>query len=105
MPGMTTQLNLQADKSGSYPGISAQFSGPGFSDMHFMVRAESGEGFATWVTEARGQGGVLDGSAVADLLRPTRAGGERTYGSVAEDPFESIASGHIKTQWSAQEAL
>lgn len=105
MPGMTTQLNLQADKSGSYPGISAQFSGPGFSDMNFIVRAESGEGFATWVAEARGQGGVLDGSAVAELLRPTRAGGQLTYGAVAKDPFEAIASGHIKTQWSAKEAL
>jgi len=105
MPGMTTQLNLQADKPGSYPGISAQFSGPGFSDMHFVVRAESGDGFATWVAEAREQGGVLDGSAVAELLRPTRTGGERTYGSVATDPFESIASGHVKTQWSEKEAL
>jgi cytochrome o ubiquinol oxidase subunit 2 len=105
MPGMTTQLNLQADKSGSYPGISAQFSGPGFSDMHFMVRAESGERFATWVAEAHGQGTVLDGSAVTELLRPTRAGSEHTYGSVVEDPFESIASGHIRTQWSTKEAL
>jgi len=35
MPGMTTQLNLQADKPGIYTGLSAQFSGPGFSDMRF----------------------------------------------------------------------
>jgi cytochrome o ubiquinol oxidase subunit II len=105
MPGMTTQLNLQADKAGSYPGISAQFSGPGFSDMHFTVRAESGEGFATWVAGARGQGAILDGSAVAELLRPTRAASEYTYASIAEDPFESIASGRIKTQWSVKEAL
>ena len=53
MPGMTTQLNLQADSPGSYPGLSAQFSGPGFSDMRFTVRADSGEGFAAWVAEAR----------------------------------------------------
>jgi cytochrome o ubiquinol oxidase subunit II len=105
MPGMTTQLNLEADKPGSYPGISAQFSGPGFSDMRFTVRAESGEGFATWIAEAHGQGGVLDGSAVTELLQPTRAGSERTYGSVVDDPFESIASGRIKTQWSTKEAL
>jgi cytochrome o ubiquinol oxidase subunit II len=105
MPGMTTQLNLQADKAGSYPGISAQFSGPGFSDMHFTVRAESGEGFSTWVAGARRQGAILDDSAVAELLRPTRAANESTYASIAEDPFESIASGHIKTQWSIKEAL
>src|SRR5262249_2705694 len=35
MGGMVTHLNLLADKSGEYPGISAMFSGDGFSDMRF----------------------------------------------------------------------
>ena len=38
MPGMTTQLNLLADQPGTYDGLSAQFSGDGFSDMRFDVR-------------------------------------------------------------------
>ena len=105
MPGMSTQLNLQADKAGSYPGLSAQFSGPGFSDMQFTVRAESGEGFAAWVARTHSQGPVLNASTFAALARPTRAGGELTYGSVAEDPFESVAGGHMKTHWSDKEAL
>ena len=91
MPGMTTQLNLQADKPGAYSGLSAQFSGPGFSDMRFGVRVESRAGFASWVTDARGQGGVLNDATFEELVRPTRAGGELTYGSVPGDPFESIA--------------
>ena len=37
MPGMTTHLNLLADKPGEYPGISANFSGDGFADMHFIA--------------------------------------------------------------------
>jgi cytochrome o ubiquinol oxidase subunit 2 len=105
MPGMTTQLNLQADKAGSYPGLSAQFSGPGFSDMQFTLRAESGEGFAAWIAQTHAQGGVLNGPTFAELARPTRAGGELTYGSVAEDPFEAVAGGHMKTHWSLKEAL
>lgn len=105
MPGMTTQLNLQADKAGSYPGLSAQFSGPGFSDMRFTLRAESNEGFAAWIAETHAQGGVLSGPTFAELARPTRAGGELTYGSVADDPFESVAGGHMKTHWSLKEAL
>ena len=105
MPGMTTQLNLQADKAGSYAGISAQFSGPGFSDMQFTVRAESNEGFAAWTAQTHERGGVLDGSTFAELARPTRAGGELTYGSVAEDPFESVANGRVTTHWSIKEAL
>jgi cytochrome o ubiquinol oxidase subunit 2 len=105
MAGMTTQLNLQADKPGSYPGISAQFSGPGFSDMRFTLRAESGEGFASWVAQTREHGGVLDGASFAELARPTRAGGELTYGSVSDDPFDTVAHGHLATHWSPKEAL
>jgi cytochrome o ubiquinol oxidase subunit 2 len=105
MPGMTTQLNLQADKAGSYPGLSAQFSGPGFSDMQFTVHAESGKGFAAWIVEARQRGGVLNSSTFAELARPTRAGGELTYGSVVQDPFESVAAGRMVTHWSLKEAL
>ncbi len=105
MPGMTTQLNLQADKPGSYTGISAQFSGPGFSDMRFTLRAESGEGFAGWVAEVRAESGGLDKPILSQLVRPTRAGGELSYGSVPEDPFEMVAHGHLATLWSPNEAL
>jgi cytochrome o ubiquinol oxidase subunit II len=105
MAGMTTQLNLQADKPGAYPGISAQFSGPGFSDMRFTVRAESSEEFAAWIAQTRKQGGVLNGPSFAELARPTRAGGELTYGSVSEDPFDTVAHGHLATRWSPKEAL
>jgi len=105
MPGMTTDLNLQADIAGAYPGLSAQFSGPGFSDMQFTLRAEPGDGFATWVAQAHERGQVLDEAAVAQLIRPTRAAGELTYGSVPDDPFEMLAQGHMATLWSPQEAL
>src|SRR5712672_702150 len=49
MAGMMTQLNLMADQVGTYPGLSAQFSGDGFSDMRFEVVAISPEGFQSWV--------------------------------------------------------
>jgi cytochrome o ubiquinol oxidase subunit II len=105
MAGMTTQLNLQADKPGSYPGFSAQFSGPGFSDMRFTLRAESDEGFASWVAKTRQHSGVLDGASFTELARPTRGGGELTYASVSDDPFDTVAHGHLATRWSLKEAL
>jgi cytochrome o ubiquinol oxidase subunit 2 len=105
MAGMTTQLNLQADQPGTYPGLSAQFSGPGFSDMRFTVRAESDDGFSSWVARVREQGGVLDLPTLAQLAHPTRAGGELTYGSLPEDPFEMIVHGQMPTHWSPEEAL
>jgi cytochrome o ubiquinol oxidase subunit II len=105
MSGMTTQLNLQADQAGTYQGLSAQFSGPGFSDMRFTLVAASDEQFTSWIAEVRARGGVLDGATFTQLARPTKAGGELTYGAVAEDPFDSITHGHFATRWSPEEAL
>ena len=56
MAGMTTRLQLQADNAGSYPGISAQFSGDGFADMTFKADAVPGANFSQWVETARATG-------------------------------------------------
>lgn len=105
MTGMTTQLNLQADEPGTYAGISAQFSGPGFSDMHFRVIAEPMDGFTRWVAGVRSGGGSLDGKTFKELVRPATDVPELTYGSVADDPFETVAHGHLATVWSPKEAF
>jgi len=36
MNGMATQLNLQADATGTFLGQSSHYNGDGFSDMHSM---------------------------------------------------------------------
>src|SRR6266403_3476265 len=48
MSGMATHLNLLADRPGEYPGISANFSGDGFPDMRFLVKALSAGEFDAW---------------------------------------------------------
>ena len=64
MAGMTSQLNLQADKPGTFRGLSSMFSGDKFSDMHFDVRALDADAFDQWVDSAKAirlgarQGGV-----------------------------------------------
>ncbi|MGA8412725.1 MAG: ubiquinol oxidase subunit II, partial [Xanthobacteraceae bacterium] len=60
MSGMVTRLQLQADHPGSYPGLSANFSGEGFADMRFTVDAVPAAQFAQWVTAARNSGPALD---------------------------------------------
>ena len=49
MNGMTTQLNLRADAPGTFLGEASHFSGDGFSDMHFDVKATPADQFATWI--------------------------------------------------------
>src|SRR5712692_2272641 len=49
MEGMATRLQLQADHTGGFRGLSAQFSGDGFAGMRFTVDAVSTDQFAQWV--------------------------------------------------------
>jgi cytochrome o ubiquinol oxidase subunit 2 len=67
MNGMSTQLNLQADKPGVFYGESAHFSGDGFSGMHFDVRAVSPGEFADWIQEGRASTAVLDDQGYRQL--------------------------------------
>jgi cytochrome o ubiquinol oxidase subunit 2 len=69
MAGMTTTLYLQADRPGTFPGRSFQFSGDGFSDMRFDVDAVDAAGFDAWQARARA-GTPLDAAGYAQLARP-----------------------------------
>jgi cytochrome o ubiquinol oxidase subunit II len=104
MAGMTTQLNLMADQAGTYPGLSAQFSGDGFSDMRFDLVATPAEAFQSWVDATHASGGVLDRSTFDQLARPSHEHAVLTYGEVTPGLFDSIANGPLRmTHRQAQE--
>jgi cytochrome o ubiquinol oxidase subunit II len=90
MAGMVSHLHLRADDPGTYRGMSAQFSGEGFSDMHFNVDAVPAEKFAQWVDLARSAGPELNAKTYADLAKPSGAVTPFTYRAVAPDLFSSI---------------
>jgi len=92
MSGMVTRLQLQADHPGTYPGLSAMFSGDGFSDMRFTVDAVSNDKFAQWVNQAREAGPVLDARSYEDLAKPSKAIAPFTYRAVAADFFSSVVN-------------
>jgi cytochrome o ubiquinol oxidase subunit 2 len=90
MAGMITRLHLQADHAGSYRGMSAQFSGEGFSDMHFNVEAVAPEKFAEWVDTTHNIGVELNVTNYAELAKPSAAVAPFTYRAVAPGLFDSI---------------
>lgn len=53
MAGMQSKLNLIANTKGDYRGISANFSGKGFSGMKFIARVSSKDEFARWITTVK----------------------------------------------------
>jgi cytochrome o ubiquinol oxidase subunit II len=96
MAGMVTYLNLQADYPGTYRGMSANFSGDGFADMHFNVEAVSQEKFARWVASTKNDGPVLDAQAYADLIKPSTAVSPFTYRSIATGLFAGILNAGLQ---------
>jgi cytochrome o ubiquinol oxidase subunit 2 len=95
MPNMVTRLNLEADQPGTFEGLSAQFSGDGFSDMRFDLVATEPKAFEDWVSTTKAQGGVLDARTFEKLVKPANADGTQTYAQVSEGLFDSISSGHM----------
>jgi cytochrome o ubiquinol oxidase subunit 2 len=94
MSGMATRINLQADRPGTYPGLSANFSGDGFSDMHFTLDAVDSNTFNSWVeqTQAQTTSKALDDTSYRDLLRQTSNVQPYTYRSVDPGLFDRIVS-------------
>jgi cytochrome o ubiquinol oxidase subunit II len=92
MPGMTTRLNLQADRLGVYDGQSSHYSGAGFSGMRFKTHVVPPRQFGAWAQGVRGKGPTLDGRGYFELAKPSSYVKPITYGGVAPGLFEAIAA-------------
>src|SRR5262245_24654657 len=90
MGGMTTHLNLLADRPGEFPGFSANYSGDGFSEMRFIAKAVPAGVFDGWLGQVRGTGSALDEAGYAELTKPSIAVPPTTYRSVVPNLFEHI---------------
>ena len=93
MAGMASQLWLQADKTGTFGGFSANFSGQGFADMRFDLKALPQDDYAKWVAEAKASGADLDRNRYAELVKPSMNVSPSAYRSVERRLFESIVNG------------
>jgi cytochrome o ubiquinol oxidase subunit 2 len=92
MAGMTSQLHLQADEAGDYRGLSAQFSGDGFSDMNFTTRALPADGYAKWLADTKASGPALDMAAYVALAKPSIAVEPLTFRDVDPKLFDAVVN-------------
>ena len=92
MNGMTTKLNLEADRSGVFYGQSSHFSGDGFSGMHFTVQAMPPAQFARWIDTTRAAHKRLDAPEYLSLAKPSLNVAPYAYGVVEPGLFEAIAT-------------
>ena len=82
MGGMTTHLNLLADKPGEYPGFSANYSGDGFAEMRFIAKAVPAGRFRRLGRAGARRRAALDAPGYAALAKPSQAVPPATYRSV-----------------------
>jgi cytochrome o ubiquinol oxidase subunit II len=71
MPKMKTELYLIADKEGDFRGCSANISGEGFSEMHFITRVSDDQEYREWIDAAQSSKGMLNFKEYEKLATPS----------------------------------
>jgi cytochrome o ubiquinol oxidase subunit 2 len=87
---MQTQLHAVINKPGVYEGISANYSGAGFSGMHFKLRAMSEAEFGQWVAGLRAAPAQLTRTDYLQLVKPSADEPVRRYAGVEPGLFLDV---------------
>jgi cytochrome o ubiquinol oxidase subunit II len=90
MPGMETKLNAVINKEGAFRGMSAHYSGPGFSRMNFGFQGLSHQGFDEWVAKAKAAASPLARDTYLELEKPSEAVPVRYYSTVESGLYDAI---------------
>ena len=94
MAGMQTNLHLIANEAGIYDGISASYSGQGFSGMKFKAIATPDRAaFDQWVAKAKQSPNTMDDMATFEkLAAPSEYNKVEYFSSVKPDLFKAVTS-------------
>jgi cytochrome o ubiquinol oxidase subunit 2 len=95
MAGMETKLHLIAREPGSYAGLSSNYSGAGFSDMHFQAIATTEDGFKDWIAKAKATPVVLNAETYKALSQQSSKVPVAYYGSVTPGLFGGIVNKYM----------
>ncbi len=98
MPGMQTQLNAVINKPGVYKGMSANYSGHGFTDMRFKFHGLSQADFEAWVEKVRAGSGTLDRATYEKLAEPGRAAPIQYFSGFPDDLYTRILNRCVDPQ-------
>ena len=90
MAGMQTKLHLIADRNAEMDGISANYSGAGFTGMKFKAISTTQEDFDAWVNEVKKSPKQLDQAEYAALAKPSQNNPVELYSSVTPNQFQII---------------
>ncbi len=90
MAGMQTRLNLLAARADTYVGRNTQYSGSGFPDQQFTVKAVSGEDYEAWLKTVRASPDRLDRDAYERLAKPSEKAPVAYFSGAEPGLFDAI---------------
>ena len=90
MPGMQSQLHAVLNRTGIYSGMSANYSGAGFSDMRFTLRGVDAAGFGDWAARTKSSGKALDLATYRQLEKPSEKVPPMAFAAVDPDLYRRI---------------
>lgn len=90
MAGMENRLNMMATEEGVYKGMSANYSGYGFSGMRFKTHVTSEQDFNKWVNKVKSAPQRLDSTQFTRLEEKTRDHGVEHFSSANPLLFKNI---------------
>ncbi len=90
MPGMSTQLHLQANQSGTFNGFAANISGKGFAGMTFKTKSTSQKYFKRWIRKVKRSSNQLSQSSYDQLARPSEYNKPKYYSSIQNGLYDEI---------------
>jgi cytochrome o ubiquinol oxidase subunit II len=103
MNGMTSRLELRADREGTFQGLSSHFSGDGFADMHFDVHVVGESDFAKWAATTAQADRPLNATSYNDLAKPSIEKQTLTYRLDDPSLFQAIATQQLPPAPGAQQ--
>ena len=90
MPGMETKLHAVINHPGEFQGLSANYSGAGFSNMRFKFHGLDQAGFDQWVQKAKSQGTALGRNEYMALAKPSEREPVRYFNAVDDGLYNAI---------------
>lgn len=97
MPGMETKLHAVMNAVGDYRGFSANYSGAGFSNMHFTFKAMNTADYDAWLAEAKRSSKTLDRQTYLALAKPSEGVPVETFGSVEDGLYRKVLNRCVET--------
>jgi cytochrome o ubiquinol oxidase subunit II len=92
MAGMETQLNAVSNREGVFQGMSANYSGHGFSKMTFKFHSLNQGAFDGWVAKVKAEGSNLDNAVYGEVEKPSEGVPVRYFSSVQDGLFRQIVN-------------